>query len=312
VTVINPLLAGEVKSAIEAEASRHLGRRWVSDGFTDLAERASHACGLLHGQPFSVFAKLSLDQNAGTQFQAELDGLTLLRERARIRTPLPIGSGLIQLDDGAVLVFEALSERVPEARTRGDWRSIGHTLAALHQVHDARFGLDQLDGFFGPLAQDNQPVASNRWTDFYAERRVGPRLRSAVDSGCIPTDLAVDIEGIGRRLPTLCGPEPRPALLHGDAQHHNFVSTDSGAVVVDAAPFFGHPEIDLALVDYFTPVPEDVFDAYREVSIIDPGFAQRRELWRIFAYLAVVTVDADSHFGRRILDRLGDAVRQYR
>jgi hypothetical protein len=61
VTVIHPLLEAEVKSAIESEASRHLGRRWVADAFTDLADRASHPCGLLHGEPFSVFATLSLD-----------------------------------------------------------------------------------------------------------------------------------------------------------------------------------------------------------------------------------------------------------
>jgi len=50
------------------------------------------------------------------------------------------------------------------------------------------------------------------------------------------------------RLPDLAGPEPRPALLHGDAQQNNFVSTAAGAVVIDAAPYFGHPEADLALV----------------------------------------------------------------
>jgi fructosamine-3-kinase len=36
-----------------------------------------------------------------------------------------------------------------------------------------------------------------------------------------------------------------------------FVTTDTGAVVADVAPYFGHPEIDLALVDYFHPVPDD-------------------------------------------------------
>jgi fructosamine-3-kinase len=179
-------------------------------------------------------------------------------------------------------------------------------------VHDPQFGLDHLNGFFGPLPQDNAPVASNHWSDFYAERRLAPRLRSSVDTGHIPVALAADIEQLRRRLPMLCGPEPRPSLLHGDAQHHNFVSTFTGAVVVDAAPYFGHPEIDLALVDYFSPVPGDVFDAYREVSVIDPGFAQRRELWRIFAYLAVVTVAGDKPFGRGILARLADAVRHYR
>ncbi len=64
------------------------------------------------------------------------------------------------------------------------------------------------------------------------------------------------------------------------------------------APYFGHPEIDLALLDYFAPVPPVVFDAYREITPIDDGFAERRELWRLFGYLAVVAVDGRNEFGR--------------
>ena len=115
------------------------------------------------------------------------------------------------------------------------------------------------------------------------------------------------------RLPRLCGPDVRPALLHGDAQQHNFVSTDTDAdaVAIDVAPYFGHPEIDLAFVDYFDAVPDDVFEAYREIVPIDTGFAQRRELWRLFGYLAVVTVDGHKPFERRMLRSLADAVRSY-
>lgn len=82
VVVGHPLLESNVKSAIESAASRHLGRRWVSHAFTDLNERASHPCGVLHGEPFSVFAKLDIGHNAEEKFQAELSGLTLLRDRS--------------------------------------------------------------------------------------------------------------------------------------------------------------------------------------------------------------------------------------
>jgi fructosamine-3-kinase len=308
---IHPLFDDNIRRAIERAASHHLGRRWASRSFTDLNDRASHPSGVLHGEPFSVFAKLGLDADAAEQFASELSGLALVRHRAGIATPTPIASGLVDLEPGCLLLFEALPERPPEARTRDDWRAIGHTLAALHQVHAECFGLDNLDGFFGPLQQDNRSVTSNRWPDFYAERRLWPRLRSAVEAGHLPLDLAANVERLLWRLPMLCGPEPRPALLHGDAQQHNFVSTDAGAVVIDAAPYFGHPEIDLALVDYFDPVPVDVFEAYRDIAPIDPGFAQRRELWRIFGYLAVVTVDGHKPFGRRMLTCLADAVRSY-
>ncbi|MDQ6697975.1 MAG: fructosamine kinase family protein [Actinomycetota bacterium] len=308
---VHPLLEAHVRSEIERAASLHLGRSWKGGGFTDLNDRASHPCGVVHGRPFSVFAKFSLAPGAVEQFTAERDGLALLRQRAQSTTPTPIGPGVIALDHGSLLLFEALEERPPEARNTHDWRSIGHALAALHVVHDKRFGLDDLAGFFGPLAQDNRAVPSNCWADFYAERRVAPRLRSAVDAGRLPTAITTDIERLVHRLPELCGPEPRPSLLHGDAQQNNFVSAPTGAVIVDAAPYFGHPEVDLALVDYFAPVPDSLFDAYRERAPIDPGFAERRELWRVFAYLAVIAVDGESWFGRRFVARLADAVRIY-
>src|SRR5207244_10710208 len=133
---------------------------------------------------------------------------------------------------------------------------------------------------------------SNRWVDVYVRRRAVPLLRSAVDSGHRPIDLAAEIERLVQRLASVGGAEPQPTLLHGDAQENNFVSTDTGAVVADVAPYFGHPEIDLALVDYFHPVPDDVFDAYRDIAPIEAGFAQRRDLWRIVVDLACVTVEA--------------------
>jgi fructosamine-3-kinase len=228
-----------VVGEIERAASEHRGSRWVCGAFTDLDDLASHSCGVFHGEPFSVFAKLSDEANAVEQFTAELAGLKLLRDSAQVATPTPIGTGVVRLPVGSLLLFEALAERAPQDRSPADWRSIGRTLAALHQVHHERFGLGQQDGFFGPLPQDNHPVSSNRWAGFYAERRLIPRLRSAVDSGHLPPELVTQVERVVRRLPGLCGPEPAPSLLHGDAQQHNFVSTPAGAVVIDATPYFG-------------------------------------------------------------------------
>ena len=82
-------------------------------------------------------------------------------------------------------------------------------------------------------------------------------------------------------------------------------------MLVDPAPYFGHPEIDLALLGYFQPVPRDVFDGYTEVRPIDDGFPERRELWRMFAYLAVVAVDGTTPFGRAFFSRLDQAIGRY-
>ena len=74
------------------------------------------------------------------------------------------------------------------------------------------------------------------------------------------------------RLPGLDIPPCVPTLLHGDAQKNNYISTAAGAVVIDPAVYYGSPEMDLAYLDVFEPVPEEVFLGYREELPIDPGF----------------------------------------
>ena len=308
----HPLLDPAVRAAVQQAASAHRGPRWAGTGFTDVSDRAAHPCGIFHGTPFPVFAKLSTAPGAAAQFTAELAGLRLLHDLAGVMVPVPVADGVIPVPPSAhLLLSEALPERLPGARTPADWRAIGRALATLHGVTSPEFGLSR-NGYFGPLRQDNTPAHANRWTTFYAERRLLPHLRLATDSGHLPATLAAGIERIIARLPALAGPEPRPALLHGDAQQHNFVSTPAGAVLVDPAPYFGHPELDLALLGYFHPVPQHVFDGYTELRPIDAGFPERRELWRLFAYLAVLSVAGGTPFGRQFLPRLDQAVTSYR
>jgi fructosamine-3-kinase len=315
--VTHPLLSPVIVRAVERAATGHLGRAWRADGFTGLNHRASHPCGIFTGAPLSVFAKLDASPDAAQRFTAELRGLALIRARTAVATPVPVAGGVVATIAGTLLLYEALPERgdasgqAGDSRTPGDYAAIGRTLAALHQVRGEAFGLAEFDGFFGPLPQCNRPARSGRWADFYAERRVLPMLRLAVDSGYLPAGLALGAERVMARLPVLCGPDPVPVLLHGDAQQNNFVSTADGAAVIDVAPYFGHPEADLALVDCFTPADEELLRAYARLAPLDPGFPGRRELWRLHVYLAAIAVVGATAFGRSFLPRLAAAVRQY-
>jgi fructosamine-3-kinase len=302
---------------VEQAASTHLGRQWRHLGFADLKDRASHPCGIFSGEPFSVFVKLYAGPNGLEQVAAEVAGLRYIHHVSDVATPVPICDGVIATKAGSMLLSEALPERgsgqgLPsDSRTASDYADIGRALARLHQVLGGASGMPALDGFFGPFRVDSRPVASGRWADFYAERRLLPNLRRARDAGQMTPELAAAVERVAERLPQLCGPEPTPALLHGDAQQNNFVNTPDGACLIDACPYFGHPEIDLALAGYFHPVPEDLFAAYREITPIDAGFAGREELWRMHGYLAVAAVAGNTPRAGSVLDRLAAATRQY-
>jgi protein-ribulosamine 3-kinase len=264
-----------------------------------MTEFACHPSAILSDGSYSVFAKFSEAANGFEQFQIELAGLRLLRERAGVLTPTPIG--IVRVTDGSILVFEAVQA---VDRTPHHWRQIGQTLARIHRNKWDRFGLET-NGYIGPLYLDNTPMSD--WPTFYAERRLWPGLRLAIDSGNMPPVLIRQVEKLISRLPELCGPETVPTLLHGDAQQNNFISTEMGAVVIDPAVCYGNPEMDLAFIGiWFPTVPDDVFDGYQDEQPIDPGFWERRDLWRVWGYLAAVTVEDPSYLGK-----LTEAVQKY-
>ena len=299
----NPLssvrLAGDpLRIPVERLVSTHAGRRWAVTEARDMSEFACHPCAILSDGSYRVFAKFSDAANGQEQFEIELAGLRLLSERAGILTPTLIG--IAPVTGGSILVLEAV--RAVD-RTPRHWRQIGQALARLHRVKGKRFGLDR-HGFFGPLYQDNTP--SDDWPAFYTERRLQPGLRLAADSGHMPPALIRQVERLIARFPDLCGPAVAPTLLHGDAQQNNFISTEQGPVVIDPAVYYGDPEVDLASIDLFQPVPADVFAGYQEELPIDPGFWERRYLWRVCGYLAGVTVEGPAY-----LSRLTEAVRKY-
>jgi protein-ribulosamine 3-kinase len=275
---------------VERAVSEHQGRGWQIRDTQDMTDFACHPCALLSDGSYSVFAKLSEAANGFEQFEVELAGLRLLSERSGVLTPTPIG--IIPVTGGTILVLGAVQA---VDRTPRHWRQIGQTLARIHKIKRDRFGLET-HSYFGPLVQDNTPMSD--WPSFYAERRLGPGLRSAVDSGNLPPDLIRPVEKLISRLPDLCGREVVPTLLHGDAQQNNFISTEMGAVVIDPAVYYGHPELDLACVELWQPVPHDVYEGYQDVLPIDPGFWERRDLWRVWGYLAAVTVEGSTHLGR--------------
>lgn len=292
------LLSKPLRTSLEETVSGYLKRDWRVKSARDMSEFACHQCAILSDDSFSVFAKYSEDANAPIQFETELSGLQCLSERAGVMIPSPVG--VAPAGKGTLLIMEALEaiERTPV-----EWRQIGKTLASIHQVKSDRFGFHK-DGFHGPLHQDNTPATD--WIAFYQDRRLLPRLKIAINSGNLPSKSASQVEKVVDRLPELCDPDVTPALLHGDTQQNNFISTGKGTYVIDPAVFYGNPEYDLAFIDCFQPVPDCVFDAYREEMPIDPGFRERRNLWRISIYLAAVALEGEMYLGM-----LTDAIREY-
>lgn len=292
------LLDDALRIPVEQLVSQYRGKPWRVSAAQDMRDYASHPAAILSDSAYAVFVKFNEAANGLEQFEVELAGLRLLTERAGVLTPTPLG--IIAVEGGTLMVLEAVQAVEREAR---HWRDIGRTLARIHQVKGATFGLDR-QGYYGPLFQDNRPMTN--WVEFFVERRLYPRLMSAIDSRHMPTAAIRQVEQFIARVSELCGPDVAPTLLHGDAQQNNYISTEQGAYIVDPAVYYGHPEMDLAYVDYFQPVPDDVLIGYQEELPIDPGFYERKDLWRVYTHLAIVGVEGEAWLGS-----LMDAVRKY-
>jgi protein-ribulosamine 3-kinase len=286
------LVSDPLRIPVEQLVSKYTGQPWRVRDVTDLRDFACHQAAIFSDGCYSVFVKLSEAAHGLEQFDIELAGLRLLAERSGALIPTPIG--IIQVEGGTLMVLEGV--RVIE-RGPLQWRQLGQALARIHKNKREQFGLET-NGYFGPLYQDNRPL--NSWPAFYTERRIWPRFMGAIDSGNLPTEVIRQVEKLISRLPDLCGPDIQPTLLHGDAQKNNFISTEMGAFIIDPAVYYGHPEMDLAYIDYFEPVPDEVFAGYREEMPIDQGFPERRDLWRVYGYLAAVTVEGPAYLGKLV------------
>ena len=123
------------------------------------------------------------------------------------------------------------------------------------------------------------------WPAFYAQHRLAPLLRAAVDRGALPPGGARAVEAVIDRLPELAGPPERPARLHGDLWRGNVLVGDGRPHLIDPAAYGGHREVDLAMLRLFGSPSPRVLDAYQEVQPLADGHERRVALWQLLPLL---------------------------
>ncbi|ARX89108.1 fructosamine kinase [Streptomyces alboflavus] len=191
--------------------------------------------------------------------RAEAAGLRWLAASGTVRIPAVRGH------DRRWLVTDRVPPGTPSARAAV---RLGRDLAALHACGAPAFGAPPPDGpedaYIGLAPMRN--VTSDDWPRWYAEHRVLPYLRRAVDDGTVRPAEADVVERVCARLPELAGPAEPPARLHGDLWHGNVLwGADGQAWLIDPAAHGGHRETDLAMLDLFgCPHLDDVRDGYQQ------------------------------------------------
>jgi fructosamine-3-kinase len=183
-----------------------------------------------------------------------------------------------------------VTEYVPAGRLdTAAAEQLGRELAALHGSGAPAFGAPPPEGpehaWIGTAPMRN--VTGDRWPEWYAEHRVLPYVRDAVDSGAIDSAGARALHQVCERIDELAGPAEPPARLHGDLWAGNVHAGPQGrAWLLDPAAHGGHRETDLAMLALFGyPHLDRVIAGYQEAAPLAAGWRDRVPLHQLFPLL---------------------------
>lgn len=228
-------------------------------------------------------------------FAAEADGLAFLAVPGAVAVPEVLDHG-----DGpdGFIALEWIERGAPSSAADD---ALGRGLARLHATRAPGFGGAGGLAFLGSVRVDGAPVPS--WAELWADRRLVPLARRALDSGGIDAATAARVEGVAARIETLAGPPEPPARVHGDLWSGNAMVDVAGVPwLIDPAAHGGHRETDLAMMRLFGGFSEGCFAAYAEVRPLADGWEQRVPLHQLVPVLVHVILFGGSY--RSSLDGL--------
>lgn len=224
----------------------------------------------LHGGDLSDVALIVLDD--GRMVVAKSGPLVgregrMLQALAGAGAPVPEVLG----QSGDHLLISYLPEGPADPET---WPRLGADLARLHAGRAEPYGWPE-DYAFGAVAIPNGRL--DDWPRFWAERRLLPALPE------LPPELARRVEALARRLPEFLPRRPEAGLLHGDLWTGNLLIGPGGrAFLIDPACYYGHGEVDLAMLHLFGRPDRGFAEGY---GPLDPGWEIRRAIYTLFPAL---------------------------
>lgn len=228
-------------------------------------------------------------------FLVEARGLALIRAAGSVRAPEVLCAADARADAPAFILMEWLEP--PERMQQADQATLGAQLAALHRAAPApgmtaAYGLDH-DNYIGSTPQLNS--WDDDWPRFFRERRLRPQIALAQRNGLVPLARRQALERVLERLDTwLDGVERRPALIHGDLWGGNVIPCATGELaLIDPAVYYADREAELAYTELFGGFSPRFYAAYREAWPLDPGYADRRDLYNLY-HLFIQQTRADS------------------
>lgn len=225
----------------------------------------------------NFFLKRNNTSKFPDMFEREAEGLKILRTFTLFKVPAVIFIGSNNGYD--YLLIEYLQK---ENATQIFWKAFGTNLAQMHKQTSTQFGIGH-DNFIGSLNQHN--TFKNNWSDFFVSERIVPLVSQAHENGKLDLEAVKQVEKLCYKIPTLFPKEP-PALLHGDLWSGNYLCTSNNTpAIFDPAVYYGHREMDLAMMHLFGGFHADTYKAYQEIYPLEPSWKERIDICNIYPLL---------------------------
>ena len=240
-------------------------------------------------------------------FEAEAKGLEALRKADAIGVPKALALGTDKSQRISFLLMEYLEHGAKLTRY---WEMFGRELAALHRADCAElaeanqgcpFGFTH-DNYIGASPQLNTP--KENWITFFRECRLLPQIKMA--ERYFDSKTRKQCTKLLDHLDSYLTEPEFPSLIHGDLWSGNAVCGPNGkAWILDPAVYVGHYEAELAMTELFGGNPDSFYGAYNEVTPIDSGYRDRRDLYNLYHMLNHLNLFGATYLSsvQRILNR---------
>lgn len=270
---IAALLTAHVGRPVEVDGLRAYGGGCIND-----AVRVSSTAG-------SFFAKWSEAGSRG-QLEVEAIGLRALRAAAGDELVVPEVIGVTSPPDPPILVLEHL-DPPPRGDDAAQDAALGAALAQIHAHTAERFGRlgEEHDS---PGAEPATPAAEPDWVSHYRDSYMLPLLRRIAAERPLPEEVAGLHRRLCERLPAVLGSgeeADRPALVHGDLWHGNYMRTARGPALIDPHAAYAHREYEFGIATLFGGFGRQFWDAYQSVAPLAPGWQERNALYQWYHLL---------------------------
>ena len=246
-------------------------------------------------QEKSVVIKINTSRLLPQLFEKEKQGLELLSKSTFV-VPKPIKTDSI--DNLQYLIMDYI-----EQGSQLNWAVFGEKLAQLHQIQEKYFGLDH-NNYIGSLKQVNQECGA--WSEFYTNHRLIALTAKARDQGLFEKKHCNWVEKLCQRLDELI-PACRPSLIHGDLWSGNLLIDTSGhPVLIDPAVYYGHPEMDWAMLSLFGSYPVEALDHYQNLHPLEKGLNERIDIHQLYPLIVHLIL-----FGKGYLNGVESTLKKY-